>query len=214
MRSIRRKGFGFPVEFVGGPISSPAEQIQSPVGSRFGMLVITGKANRGWMCRCDCGNYRKVPLSVLTKGGLKTCGCRKLRRDLIGRRFGQLTVMATAGRGWMLCKCDCGAESAIQIKLLNCGRARSCGCRMRKNLSGQKFGHLTVLHVLPRKFDAGRGQRRWLAHCDCGNEIMVAAKSLMSGNTRSCGCLRQMQSRINEYFMARTPTGQFSCVAI
>ena len=35
--------------------------------------------------------------------------------------------------------------------------------------------------------------------CDCGNEALVSTKSLRSGNTLSCGCLRdEMISEVNK----------------
>lgn len=52
------------------------------------------------------------------------------------------------------------------------------------DLTGQKFGRLTVLK------DVGRKNRQvlWLCKCDCGNEIKIEAGRLKSGNTKSCGC--------------------------
>lgn len=213
---VYRRTKGFPGVEVSGAAARPrllAPGDLSPLGERFGSLVVTAKADWGWMCRCDCGKYKKVKLSVLMNGTTKTCGHEKQRRDLIGRRFGRIAVTDVAGRGWMLCKCDCGKEQAVQTRLLLAGRAKSCGCRLKKNISGQRFGSLTAISVLPRKFDAGRGQRRWLAKCDCGNEVMVAAKSLMSGNSKSCGCLRQAQARVNEHYTPRNLCGHFVCLS-
>lgn len=55
----------------------------------------------------------------------------------------------------------------------------------RKDLTGQRFGRLTVLEFVPTE---GRISY-WKCKCDCGNETVVQAMSLKSGNTRSCGCL-------------------------
>ena len=55
----------------------------------------------------------------------------------------------------------------------------------RLDLSGQKFGRLTVLSYS----DTRNGRARWLCRCECGKEITVSANSLKSGNTKSCGCL-------------------------
>jgi hypothetical protein len=58
---------------------------------------------------------------------------------------------------------------------------------MRKvDLTGQRFGRLTVLSVVVRN-----RSRRWLCRCDCGNELDVARNNLRSGCTKSCGCLRR-----------------------
>ena len=56
------------------------------------------------------------------------------------------------------------------------------------NLIGQKFGRLTVI---ARAENNKRGQTRWLCKCECGNEKIVGAYLLKSGQTKSCGCLKK-----------------------
>lgn len=55
----------------------------------------------------------------------------------------------------------------------------------RKDLTGQRFGKLVVLQ------DVGRrgGYVQWKCNCDCGNQSTVRSAHLLSGQTRSCGCL-------------------------
>lgn len=53
------------------------------------------------------------------------------------------------------------------------------------DLSGQKFGRLTVLKRAENK---GK-QTAWTCKCDCGNTTVVSACNLKSGHTHSCGCL-------------------------
>jgi hypothetical protein len=55
-----------------------------------------------------------------------------------------------------------------------------------KDLTGQKFGRLTVLE-LARK--SASGKTRWLCECECGNTNIVQTGNLNSGHTKSCGCL-------------------------
>lgn len=55
---------------------------------------------------------------------------------------------------------------------------------------GKKYHHLTVLsrdanYVSP----SGTEFSKWLCRCDCGNEVSVLGSSLVSGHTKSCGCL-------------------------
>lgn len=55
------------------------------------------------------------------------------------------------------------------------------------DLTGQKFGRLTVLA------QAGRNKRRyilWSCKCDCGNVIVACGSDIKSGHTKSCGCTR------------------------
>lgn len=70
------------------------------------------------------------------------------------------------------------------------------------DLTGQKFGRLTVLYrakdyitkTSRRKFTS------WHCKCDCGNEIDVIGSSLKSGYTNSCGCLsKESKKKYNTY---------------
>lgn len=75
--------------------------------------------------------------------------------DMMGRRFGRLTVISTAprrflgGRGltqWA-CACDCGGTFVTLGRTLRVGRAKSCGClRHEGNAASTTHGeaHLTA----------------------------------------------------------------------
>lgn len=52
-----------------------------------------------------------------------------------------------------------------------------------KDLSGRKFGKLTVLTRHPKY--------KWHCLCECGNETIVRSGDLISGATKSCGCLKR-----------------------
>lgn len=54
-----------------------------------------------------------------------------------------------------------------------------------KNISGQRFGRLTA--VLPKGRDK-YSKTLWECICDCGALVLKPIGSLMSGNTKSCGC--------------------------
>jgi hypothetical protein len=56
---------------------------------------------------------------------------------------------------------------------------------MRLNLTGQKFGNLTVIR---ESHQVGK-VIFWVCQCDCGKETIVRRCHLTSGHTRSCGCL-------------------------
>lgn len=57
------------------------------------------------------------------------------------------------------------------------------------DLTGQKFGRLTVLYRDPKK-DKSR-QARWICQCECGNIKSYLSSALRSGGTVSCGCYGQ-----------------------
>lgn len=118
-------------------------------GMRFGMLTAqypTGQmSKRGavWRCSCDCGGEVDAPLSQLTAGYRKTCGCRGQSqllpdgtKDLVGKRFGKLVVQKYAGKlagmhRWK-CLCDCGNETVVGQTLLQSGKTKSCGCLQKQ----------------------------------------------------------------------------------
>lgn len=62
-----------------------------------------------------------------------------------------------------------------------------------KDLTGQYFGRLTVL----KQAGKSEGRTLWKCQCDCGNVIDVKGVYLTTGETNSCGCLKQEQEEIN-----------------
>ena len=56
----------------------------------------------------------------------------------------------------------------------------------KKDLTGQKFGRLTVLQ------DSGErnksGNVLWLCQCNCGKQCKIIGSNLLKGKTTSCGC--------------------------
>ncbi len=177
-------------------------------GRRFGMLTAlepTGETRYGtavWRCACDCGGEISVPLHQLTAGCRKSCGCLSSHRikDLTGRRFGRLIVLAYAGKRdgmhrWR-CLCDCGRETVVGQTPLLSGRTKSCGCLGRpevKDLTGRRFGRLTVTAYAGKE----GGVHRWRCICDCGEETVVSHSMLLSSKTKSCGCLQAEIHREN-----------------
>jgi hypothetical protein len=62
---------------------------QSFLGKFFGKLQVVERStyhgNIGWRCRCECGNEITVPVSSLTSGSTKSCGC--LRAEVLRKRL-------------------------------------------------------------------------------------------------------------------------------
>lgn len=59
-----------------------------------------------------------------------------------------------------------------------------------KDITGKKFGRLTVLGPAPRPKNSKSTNKFWLVLCDCGNQKIVDGYNLRSGHTKSCGCIR------------------------
>lgn len=66
------------------------------------------------------------------------------------------------------------------------------------NLIGQRFGKLTVIQKAENKrFPSGQTKIQYLCKCECGNECVVLACNLSTGNTKSCGCYKIEQQTIH-----------------
>lgn len=116
--------------------------------------------------------------------------------DLTGRRFGRLVVkefydMDERHCSLWLCECDCGNQIVVRRSNLISGSTKSCGCIRREDLTGKRFGRLTVLE---HDYVDYNGISFWRCICDCGNETVVRSTSLKNGMTKSCGCYRRDQS--------------------
>lgn len=72
-----------------------------------------------------------------------------------------------------------------------------------KDMSGQKFGKLTVLKRSGTQ--AGRCAT-WLCACDCGNEVVARGSSLRSGRTTNCGCYHSelMKAKLTKHDGSRS----------
>ena len=124
-------------------------------------------------------------------------------KDLTGKKFGLLTVVKRSdkrSRGAILweCNCDCGTKgfyaNGTKLKSHN---TSSCGCLRRKyrDLTGQKFGLLTVIKKTDKR---KHGYVLWECNCDCGAKgIYATSNSLLCGNKISCGCASAIARKKN-----------------
>ena len=182
-------------------------------GNRYGLLTVLSQAeprirsngNRKymWLCRCDCGNETVKEEWNLISGHTRSCGCLE-KYSVKGKKFGMLTVISRAadrkGMRYWNCLCDCGNKAVICQDDLFWGSATNCGCvrhgKQLLDLTGQRFGRLTVLREVPPVLSSkGVPERTWLCRCDCGREIVVRQKNLKNKVTRSCGCLRREKAK-------------------
>lgn len=123
--------------------------------------------------------------------------------DLTGQKFNHWTVIERApnnkkGQSMWLCECDCDnhTRKVVNGYTLRAGKSKSCGCLQKEtmknilleDLTGQKFGHLTVLEYAGS--DANR-KALWKCQCDCEAKTIVVIRSndLKQGKTISCGCI-------------------------
>lgn len=152
--------------------------------------------------------------------------------DLTGKKFGKLSVIEFSYKNdhrvsFWKCKCDCGNEIIVSSNKLRTGHTKSCGCLrhkkqdplLRSNLTGRRFGKLTVL-----SYAYSKKGTYWNCKCDCGNEKVVQGTKLLQGITKSCGCLvkETNHKRLNDLtdkrfgrLVAKTynmETGKWHCI--
>ena len=58
---------------------------------------------------------------------------------------------------------------------------------MKIDITNNKYGRLTAIKETSEYLGESR---KWVCLCVCGKKVKVSKNSLMSGNTKSCGCLR------------------------
>jgi len=58
-------------------------------------------------------------------------------------------------------------------------------------LTGKRFGRLVAIDRTGKY----RGAYKWLCVCDCGRTGEVLGSKLVSGHTKSCGCIRNEYAR-------------------
>lgn len=116
-------------------------------GQRFGSVTVSklvdmvpNKSGSGrkislWEAVCDCGSVVRLTPTRLN-GRLRYCShaCpmrTRIRRELVGKRFGRLVVEALARPGRWICRCDCGGRTSDTLTAaLTTGNTKSCGCKV------------------------------------------------------------------------------------
>jgi hypothetical protein len=114
--------------------------------------------------------------------------------DLTGKRFNRLIatelVKVTKDGAYWNFKCDCGNEKVLPAHSAKRGYAKSCGCMKKEKevqVMGKRFGRLIGI----KRLHSSSEGIVWEFKCDCGNSLSLAAKSVSSGHTQSCGCLQK-----------------------
>lgn len=129
---------------------------------------------------------------------------RLLITDIDYKRTYDSYLNGTYRRVYVKTKCDCGnIPASNQLPAIKSGHIKSCGCLkfnnplILKDLTGRKFGRLTVVKrdITRDKSESKKGNAHWLCKCDCGNPNLssVTGYQLTSGRTLSCGCYASEQ---------------------
>lgn len=180
------------------------------IGQKFGKLKVINyhfsESGRQIICtvQCECGSEpRDYPLYLLTNGNTQSCGCarydnKKKKRNIVGMKLGKLTIVSVdeeTGTGHV--KCECGNEYDIpNIRARVAGLRKVGMCKKCKAKERQKYGDLkpkdrfNFFTVIEKVEDDDKGQAQYLCSCQCGKKKVVLGKYLVSGKTKSCGCIK------------------------
>ena len=186
-----------------------------------------GKFTTMWNCKCLLCGKMFIETGYKIKNGIrKSCGCisSKLKSeshliDLTNTKHGRLLVKSRSENYnkpcgstetmWN-CICECGNECVKSRQYLLNSPYPSCNCWKKeimsalntKNIIGKIFGWLIPEERLPNKITAG-GNSKVMYKCkciNCGSYTDVSAGNLVSGQVKSCGCIKSIgEKSIKEY---------------
>lgn len=119
-------------------------------------------------------------------------------KDYVGFENEYLKVISRApnknGRTQWNCQCkSCGkycvkdSNNLKTHKSCGCMRSKLIGDKLRKDLTGKRFGKLTVLKYSGKSNSCQNAI--WICQCDCGNICEVDGNNLTSNHTLSCSCI-------------------------
>lgn len=137
--------------------------------------------------------------------------------DITGHRFGKLVANSLLSRqqadnlglakkhAHWVCACDCGNSRIATGNNLRSGiitackacaniaRSESAAAKIRLDVAGDRYGMLVAVRL--DRNGTGQGTY-WLFECDCGRQTSLRLKDVRSGNTLSCGCLKNAAGHV------------------
>lgn len=101
---------------------------------------------------------------------------------------------------WCICPV-CGKRFSMKAETVGIAhQCKECNAKSRiVDISGKRFGRLVAIEYAGKITSeiSPTTISLWKCKCDCGNQITVRYPALISGNTRSCGCLLDESRKIN-----------------
>lgn len=120
-----------------------------------------------WLCQCECGNIVSIDGRSLRNKHTLSCGClqkevasqnmkkniqplggESILQNLVGQKFGKLTVIQKAleknnrHQTQWVCECECGNIKITTSDLLKSKKTQSCGC------IGKSIGNNLINQIL------------------------------------------------------------------
>ena len=128
-----------------------------------------------WLCSCECGRSIKTTGSAIKRGRVRSCGCMRYETRKKNNRNSK--------------------SQKNELIILETLPAKTNVAKQRREITvstkigaNQRFGKLTTLKPI-YPIDYVNDVIRWECICDCGRHVTVRERQLISGKTKSCGCL-------------------------
>jgi len=106
-----------------------------------------------------------------------------------------------------LCLCECGNKTIVALGNIRGLKTKSCGCAFFDNIEhliGKKFYYYTIIGECDVFTKTNNKLRGVICKCDCGNIKNIKLASILSGNTKSCGCLSKINPNRKTHGFANT----------
>ena len=186
------------------------------IGQTFNELTILNvkkeeeKSSIIWKyeCLCSCGEKVVKRANQVLSGRARSCGHLKgenLKKDysnLIGKKFGELTILEISdpikelnSRRISTCLCSCGRKVKSNFSAVINGQTKTCGncsrgVRSTRNkdcsyLIGKTIGELTIL-FRANVPETEKHKEYYSCRCSCGNELVLPVEKITSGKIATC----------------------------
>lgn len=113
---------------------------------------------------------------------------------------------------WCICPV-CGKRFSMKAETVGIAhQCKECNAKSRiVDISEKRFGRLVAIEYAGKITSeiSPTTISLWKCKCDCGNQITVRYPALISGNTRSCGCLLDESRKINNVNKRRSVSHDF-----
>ncbi len=126
---------------------------QQLIGKTYSSLTIrkflhTDSRNHDWYeCKCICGSVIEAIGVAVRNNRVRSCGCANGYSDLLGRKFGYLTLVQAIDAkrpDRYLARCICKTEFEVQGSHVKKGYIKSCGCRRDTSLGNRGLDNQLV----------------------------------------------------------------------
>lgn len=177
------------------------ERLSTPkVAARLGFPVgsIRSLLKRGGVETRSTGEGRRILSPQQEQQAIALYIEEQLSTPDIGKRFN----CSSCTINYVLKRHNIKVRTNSEAGQLQSAKKAASEASRRKDLTGQRFGKLTVIgqgSFRERINNHGKVKRRlqWKCLCDCGNTIERAADALRGGKQKSCGCAKK---EVGRYF--------------